>query len=319
MILSIVIPIYNVEKYIDGTLNSIYSQISGHSSDVEVIMINDGSPDNSRAIAERYYKKYTSCSSLIDQDNMGLSCARNTGIKAAKGEYIWFIDSDDSIAPGSISEVIRYIKEYHVEILAFDMVRENEETGRTKIHHIFFRKYNSNLYNKTIDKYRLISRIRETPVQKFIFSRDFLGKYQLTFYPGIFHEDNEFMARCLFHVERFVPIHYAPYRYLIRSSGSITTMKDSKRIEDFLKITQLIKAYREQYATLYRDRLFLDYYRYLTLHRVLKSRLFKDFRDVIVYDKREAHKIILDGLRASIYYNLWSSFFKGIIDLFKNK
>ena len=138
MILSIVIPIYNVEKYIDGTLNSIYSQISGHSSDVEVIMINDGSPDNSRAIAERYYKKYTSCSSLIDQDNMGLSCARNTGIKAAKGEYIWFIDSDDSIAPGSISEVIRYIKEYHVEILAFDMVRENEETGRTKIHHIFY-------------------------------------------------------------------------------------------------------------------------------------------------------------------------------------
>lgn len=319
MLLSIVIPIYNVEKYIDGTLDSIYSQISGHTSDVEVIMINDGSPDNSRIIAERYYNMYSSCSILIDQDNMGLSCARNAGLKAAKGEYIWFIDSDDSIAPGSISEVIRYIKEYRAEILAFDMIRVNEETGKTKIHHIFFRKYNRNLYNKILDKYHIISRIRETPVQKFIFNREFLGKHRLTFYPGILHEDNEFMARCLFHAERFVPIHYAPYRYLIRSSGSITAVKNPKRIEDFLKITQLIKVYREQHATLYRDKLFLDYYRFLTLHRVLKSKLFKEFRNVITYDKKESRKIILDGIRASLYYHLWSSFFKCIIDLFKNK
>lgn len=319
MLLSIVIPIYNVEKYIDGTLDSIYSQISEHTSDVEVIMVNDGSPDNSRTIAERYCNMYSSCSSLINQNNMGLSCARNTGLKAARGEYIWFIDSDDCIAPGSISEVIKYIKEYCAEILAFDMVRINEETGKTKIHHIFFRKYNHNLYYKTLDKYHLISRIRETPVQKFIFNREFLNKNRLAFYPGILHEDNEFMARCLFHTERFVPIHYAPYKYLLRSSGSITAMKNPKRIEDFLKITQLIKVYREQYAILYKDRLFLDYYRYLTLHRVLKSSLFKEFRNVIIYDKKENRRIIQNGLRASLYYHLWSSFFKCIIDLLKNK
>lgn len=319
MLLSIVIPIYNVEKYVDGTLDSIYSHISDHTSDVEVIMINDGSTDNSKSIAERYYNMYSSYSILINQDNMGLSCARNTGLKAAKGEYIWFIDSDDSIVPGSISEVIKYIKKYRAEILAFDMIRINEKTGNTKTHHIFFRKYNRNLYCKFLDKYHLISRIRETPVQKFIFNREFLDKHRLTFYPGILHEDNEFMVRCLFHAKRFVPIHYAPYRYLIRSNGSITAMKNPKRIEDLLKITQLIKVYREQHAILYRDRFFLDYYRFLTLHRVLKSRLFKEFRDVISYDKKESRKIILSGIRASLYYHLWSSFFKCIIDLLKNK
>lgn len=319
MLLSIIVPIYNVEKYIDGTLYSIYSQIDGLTSDVEVIMVNDGTQDNSMLIAEKYYNKYSSCTHLINQNNMGLSCARNAGLKIAKGEYIWFVDSDDSIEQGGLSEVIKYVRKYNAEILAFDMLRVSEETQKTKVHSIFFRKYHHILYYKTLNRYYLISRIRETPVQKFIFNHDFLRQHQLEFHPGIFHEDNEFMARCLFHVKKFVAIPYAPYRYLLRKTGSITATKNPKRIEDFLQITHLIDAYKDKYAIKNSDRFFFDYYRYLTLHRVLKSQLFKEFKEEISYDRKVCRKIILKGLVASLYYNLWSSVFKCIIDLFKNK
>lgn len=73
MLLSIIIPIYNVEKYIDGTLRSIYSQLGNHISDIEIIMVNDGSSDQSAAIATQYYDQYQSITQLIHQNNMGLS------------------------------------------------------------------------------------------------------------------------------------------------------------------------------------------------------------------------------------------------------
>lgn len=88
---SIIIPVYNVEKYLHICLDSVLAQTY---TDYEVILVNDGSKDDSGKICEEYVKRDKRFS-LISQDNKGLASARNTGIKAAKGKYIYFIDSDD--------------------------------------------------------------------------------------------------------------------------------------------------------------------------------------------------------------------------------
>ena len=93
--LSIIIPVYNVENYVDTCIESLYKQgISEY--EFEVILINDGSTDNSLSIIQEYENKYSNIT-IISQKNQGLSTTRNNGIKLAKGEYLLFVDSDDLI------------------------------------------------------------------------------------------------------------------------------------------------------------------------------------------------------------------------------
>ena len=92
MILSIIIPVYKVEKYVRKTLESVFSE-NFSDNEVEVIVVNDGTPDRSMDIVNEFVSHKSL--RIINQENQGLSGARNTGIKAAKGKYVWFVDSDD--------------------------------------------------------------------------------------------------------------------------------------------------------------------------------------------------------------------------------
>lgn len=102
MLVSIIIPIYNVEEYIEECLESVYQQTYPH---IEVILVNDCTPDNSMKIANTIINKYNDkypTTIINHEQNKGLSEARNSGMKIAKGEYIYFIDSDDAIMPNAI-------------------------------------------------------------------------------------------------------------------------------------------------------------------------------------------------------------------------
>lgn len=105
MLVSIIIPIYNVEQYIEQCFTSIYAQ--DISEDIfEVIAVNDGTPDNSMSIVKTIASQHKNLV-IINQENQGLSVARNTGLDHAKGEYIWFVDSDDWLTKDSLSLVSR--------------------------------------------------------------------------------------------------------------------------------------------------------------------------------------------------------------------
>ena len=93
MMISVIIPIYNTEKYLKDCINSVLKQTI---NDYEIILINDGSTDKSKEIAEQYCHDYDNIS-LINQSNKGQGAARNVGVVAAKGEYVYFLDSDDTI------------------------------------------------------------------------------------------------------------------------------------------------------------------------------------------------------------------------------
>ena len=105
--ISVIVPIYNVERYLDECLNSIQNQSY---KDIEVILVNDGSTDSSKTICERYCEE-DSRFHLINQINQGQSVARNVGVTASKGEYIAFVDSDDIIKTNYLEKLMQYMTE----------------------------------------------------------------------------------------------------------------------------------------------------------------------------------------------------------------
>ncbi len=117
MILSIILPVYNAEKYLSNCINSLINQDIS-SSNYEIIIINDGSTDTSPGIAETYASKHTNIS-LYHQQNKGLGATRNIGITYAKGNYIYFIDSDDYIVNNCLGTITNYLRSEKPDILTF--------------------------------------------------------------------------------------------------------------------------------------------------------------------------------------------------------
>ena len=114
MLISIIIPIYNVEKYLNRCLDSVMKQSF---QDIEIILVNDGSTDNSDNIIKSYL--FDERIKYIYQKNKGLSEARNTGLNIASGEYVLFLDSDDSIEPNTCYELSQVIERFEVDIVVF--------------------------------------------------------------------------------------------------------------------------------------------------------------------------------------------------------
>jgi len=111
---SVIIPIYNAEKYLERCIDSVINQSY---KNIEIILINDGSTDNSLQICKKYKDKRIK---LINQKNGGVSCARNSGLEVATGDYITFVDCDDWLEQDAIKEMVRFINEQKTDIARFD-------------------------------------------------------------------------------------------------------------------------------------------------------------------------------------------------------
>ena len=120
--ISVIVPVYNVETYLEECLDSIQTQTY---TDFEVLLVNDGSTDRSKAICERYCKENRRFH-LLNQENQGLSAARNTGVAASRGEFIAFVDSDDMILANYLETLMHYMRE-DVDIVESQFTVSNEE------------------------------------------------------------------------------------------------------------------------------------------------------------------------------------------------
>ena len=141
--ISVIVPVYNVEEYLEECLESIQQQTY---TDIEVILVNDGSTDDSKEICERYCAKDNRFK-LINQENQGLSEARNVGVRASTGEYIFFVDSDDVININVLEVLLPYMKT-DVDIVECRLTRNKEmliHNGTTKI--VFEGKSNEAILN----------------------------------------------------------------------------------------------------------------------------------------------------------------------------
>lgn len=214
---SIVVPIYKTEPYLHRCVDSLLSQSF---SDIEIILVDDESPDRAPEICDAYAAAH-SCVKVIHKANGGLSDARNCGIHAACGEYIIFVDSDDYIAPDTYARFAKYARNGY-DILIGDAIVEG---GICNLSHIQTTDVLSG------EEYLLRSfSAGNAPMAAWlnVYKKDFLLKNDLFFKKGILHEDEEFTPRCLLKANSVVCTGIPFYHYIIRDN-SITTQKDKRK------------------------------------------------------------------------------------------
>ena len=117
--ISVIIPVYNVEKYLEETIESVVNQTIGFDN-IQMILVNDGSPDNSEEICLKYKEKYPDNVVYVKQENAGVSSARNNGLKHATGKYVNFFDSDDIWDKNAYEKAIKFLdSNLSVDLVAF--------------------------------------------------------------------------------------------------------------------------------------------------------------------------------------------------------
>lgn len=238
--LSIIIPVYNVEKYIGRCIASCLKQDLPQ-DEYELLIVNDGSQDGSMEVVCQYARQ-TGNIRIIEQENAGLSAARNTGIKEAKGKYLWFIDSDDEIKSDVLKNLVYKADSLRLDVLCFgiNVIKENES-------------YVYNIYAEKEDfVYNGISFISEVimPASACValYKRESLLSNSLCFRTGIMHEDQEFTPRAYCLAKRIAYVNVPAYNYFVRK-GSIMTSpeKRAKKAKDLLVICDSLYKFAKEH------------------------------------------------------------------------
>lgn len=220
--LSIIIPVYNVEKYLKECLDSIYAV---ENIDKEVILVNDGSTDGSLEILKEYEKKYPTITKLIDKKNGGVSSARNAGIQAAEGEYISFIDSDDWIDPKKYEEFFKSGQEKKLDIMMSAPIAYKDSSFKVW-------EYPKELRERIEEGKELLKKILENNILRFevwddIYSRKMIVENALFFKEGILYEDGLFTVYIL-NISKKAMILDKNFYFYRQREGSIMTDKSIK-------------------------------------------------------------------------------------------
>lgn len=228
MLLSIIIPVYNVEQYLSKCLNSLLQQDIA-AENYEIIVVNDGSTDDSMAIAEEYAQKHQNII-IITQENKGLGGARNTGIRHATGKYLWFVDSDDYIESNVLKELLDFIEKKELEILRFnyEAVKENGNIIAKKNNSLHSIVYSENIV--TGEEFLSKQLGWACYAVMFLFDTEFIKKNNLYFNENIYFEDIEWLIKVLLKTERICSYNKCVYYYLQRE-GSITKSKTLEKKE----------------------------------------------------------------------------------------
>ncbi len=221
---SVIVPVYNVEKYLRECLESLERQTQDN---IEVILVNDGSTDCSEEIAKEFAERNHNFH-LINRSNGGLSAARNTGLDLAQGEYIYFLDSDDFLADNAIEKLYKKSKEEDLDQLRFVAYTFEDGTKNfkwTKDELVEGYKYSGDYPSvmKGTEFYRRIITYNDYyPSCCLIFTRrNVIQKNNLKFLEGILHEDNLFNFQLTSLCDRVALLH-EPLYYRRFRTGSIT-------------------------------------------------------------------------------------------------
>lgn len=229
---SVIVPVYNVEKYISRCLESILNQTE---HDLEIIVVNDGSKDNSQKIIDDYAKKYPDKIISLIKNNGGLSDARNFGIPYATGEYIGFVDSDDYIESTMYEELLEKSENGKKKIVSCGYYMDWEEKRVEKIDSI----------PESIEEYLCSGLV---VAWNKIYKRDWLIKTDILFPKGLLYEDTQFFCQLLNYIESTeeIGIVTKPLVHYIQRENSISYSNSSK-IDDIHTIcTNVVEYYLNQ-------------------------------------------------------------------------
>lgn len=236
ILVSVIIPVYNTEKYVQECIDSIINQSL---QQIEIICVNDGSTDQSLQVLQNIARQDGRVK-VLSQSNMGQSAARNRGLEIAQGKYVYFMDSDDRLKPEALEFLVSEADKNQLDVLYFDgaVFFDSEELKKKYLYmqgnYVRPQEYGE-IYSgvKMLSLFHKDNVYRVSPCLQFI-SRVHLIKNHITFYEGIIYEDNLFNLRCMLSAERVS--HRKKELFERRVRGDSTTMqkKDFKHLYGYL-------------------------------------------------------------------------------------
>lgn len=242
MKLSIVVPVYNVEKYVRKCVLSIISQDDNLFKDIELIIVNDGTKDKSIEQIQDLVDKYDNIM-LINQENLSLSVARNNGMAKAKGDYVWFVDSDDWLSKDALKILMPHLDNVNdIITIAYTKVTESEET----VEGVSFNEIKT-LSGKDTFRQRCVF---GTMAQRGIYRKKFLTKNSLTFMPGVYNQDDELCLRASYFANTITLLPQSIY-YFLRTSGdhkSIMNTVNPKLGFDYLTVSKSLVNFSNEHV-----------------------------------------------------------------------
>ena len=231
--LSIIIPVYNTATFLESCFGS-FRGMSEHKISIEIIFVNDGSTDGSLEILNDFEREHDFVK-IINQENQGLSGARNTGIKNANGKYFILLDSDDWLEWDAILKIYALAFQQDLDLVGFRLQFVDEEgkiTGISDKHPLLYE-------NKITGAEALIEGYQPSSACLFMYKTSFIINTNLEFYRGIMQEDVEFTVRRLLHAKKVLFTDKIGYNYYKRSD-SMTTTLTKERIEKYLSDSILV-------------------------------------------------------------------------------
>lgn len=221
--LSVIMPVYNVETYLDTAIRSVLIQ----NVDLELLIINDGSTDNSLSIAESY--KYDSRVTVISIKNSGLSEARNTGISFASGEFFYFMDSDDALLKDALKELLNKIEMYNLDGISFSYTEyEDEKISKNLESSVGKIKKFDILNTKKALKLLMSTEIHQM-AWSYIFKGSIFQQQKIRFSKGRLFEDNNSAPKIFEHADKIGLVQFDKAPYLLRFRKGSITEKNSKK------------------------------------------------------------------------------------------
>lgn len=252
--ISVIIPVYNVEKYLAQCVDSVLTQTC---TDWEAILVDDGATDSSGRMCDEYALQDPRVR-VIHRENGGLSAARNTGLRAARGEYVYFLDSDDYIEPNTLALLLETAEREQADVVFFDgyVFYDACEDDGASTRYIRKTPYPSQNGRKILRSLLLADEYR-TPVQFLFLRKSFLDGHDLWFLEGVIHEDELFTFLVYNADGRVAHCHRQLYARRIRPASIMTSSGALRRWESMLKIYYVLSGmYRSgsaagEAATLY--------------------------------------------------------------------
>ena len=230
--ISIIVPVYNVENYLEECLDSIKNQTY---TDIEVILVNDGSTDNSQVICERYCQQDPRFH-LINQSNQGQSVARNNGVAASRGEFITFVDSDDVIKSDMLQQLMRYM-DTGIDIVECDRTEAIQCLNEEK----------KDIHVKELDSNEALYEcfnhgVSWSPVAK-LYRREIVEK--VPFLENLIYEDFYTGIVSLKYIHKMRKINYIGYYYRYHTSSTMNQKYSEKNLDIFKVGEKLLEEFRE--------------------------------------------------------------------------
>lgn len=231
---SIIVPVYNVDKYLEKCLDSLINQTL---KDIEIICVNDGSTDTSQKILEKYSKKDNRIT-IINQDNAGLSVARNSGIDIAKGEYIGFVDSDDWIDSDFYEKLYNSAKNNDADIVVASIIRYRKCAQKYRV------KYtNEKVYTDLQDKISACSIPKICYVWNKLYKNEIIKDKLFT--PNVYFEDVIWLPKVIKCANKIVTVADTNYYYRVNNNSIVKKTSKKKQQDNYNAKKEMLEFFNE--------------------------------------------------------------------------